>query len=191
MQNAGYLETIKSLSDRIVDAQRPIRILDAIKWDKSVREKFFASGCKELPAIDAEYYQTLPLGFDPEDKRHEFHEIDRDIARRLGQLNPLTALMRRTCREYQTVVRMLEVRGCRSFSDLSQELYGSSQDVFHADDPTVADLGTMMESTIIPLLRQPSMQAAPRNIPAADAIEILNERLAPVFPSPYSSRFLH
>ena len=28
-----YQQTIRSLSDRIVEAQTPIRVLDAIKWD--------------------------------------------------------------------------------------------------------------------------------------------------------------
>ena len=31
-------EKIKRLSGRIVEAQKPIRILDAIKWDHSVEE---------------------------------------------------------------------------------------------------------------------------------------------------------
>jgi len=31
-------EKIKRLSKRIVDAQKPIRILDSIKWDPSVEE---------------------------------------------------------------------------------------------------------------------------------------------------------
>jgi len=182
MQSTEYLDTIKALSDRIVEAQRPIRILDAIKWDNSVRSAFFDSGCKTLPRVDADYYAASPLGFDPVEKRHEFHQIERDVTRRLGQLNPLTGVMRRICREYQTVVHMLEARGTRTFSDLSQELYGSSQDVFHAGDPTVADLGTMMEDTVIPLLAQASMQPPPRDVPAAQAVEILNERLTPVFP---------
>ena len=47
-----YRDTIKELSDRIVEAQRPIKVLSAINWDDSIKEKFFASEFKELPAID-------------------------------------------------------------------------------------------------------------------------------------------
>ena len=43
-QTTDYLATVRALSDRIVEAQRPIRILDAIKWHSDVRERFFASG---------------------------------------------------------------------------------------------------------------------------------------------------
>jgi uncharacterized protein (TIGR02421 family) len=166
-----------------VEAQRPIRILDAIKWDSSVRSAFFASGCREMPAIDADYYaQRNPLDFNPVDKRDELHEIERDISRNLGQLNPLSALMRRICREYGTVVRLLEARGTKDFGLYSEDLYGSASDVFHAGDPTLADLGTQMEATLTNLLRNESMIEAPKDISAPTAVAMLNERLLSVFP---------
>ena len=39
-----YRETVRALSDRLVEAQRPIRILDSIKWDESIEQGFFAAG---------------------------------------------------------------------------------------------------------------------------------------------------
>ena len=36
---AGYRETVRGLSDRIVDAQRPIRIREAVKWDDAFEER--------------------------------------------------------------------------------------------------------------------------------------------------------
>jgi uncharacterized protein (TIGR02421 family) len=181
--NPRYLEAVRALSDRIVEAQRPIRILDAIKWNGGIRQAFFDSRCKNLPDIDAGYYRdNCPLGFDPDTKKAELHQIERDIYRQLGQLNPLAAIMRRTCREYQMVVRMLEVRGTPTFSDLSQELYGASSDVFHAADPTVADLGTQMESVLEGLLSHQSMLEQPKVLSPQEAVTKLNERLGRVFP---------
>lgn len=178
-----YLESVRLLSERIVEAQRPIRILDAIKWNGEVREAFFADRFRELPKIDAAYYdRNCPFGFDPEDKKAELHQIERDIARQLGQLNPLGAIMRRMCREYQMVVRMLEARGTAAFSDLSQELYGASSDVFHAADPTVAELGTLMETVIEGLLRHGSMQESPKVLSPDEAVDELSRRLGSVFP---------
>ena len=52
-----------------------------------------------------------------------------------------------------TLRRMLEARGTADFNLLSEELYGSASDVFHAGDPTLADLGTQMEATLINLLK--------------------------------------
>ncbi|UTA49127.1 flavohemoglobin expression-modulating QEGLA motif protein [Simiduia sp. 21SJ11W-1] len=178
-----YLATVKALSDRIVEAQKPIRILDAVKWDSDIKRQFFAANCKALPAVTPDYYDNTKLGFDPHAKRKEFHNIERDINRLLGQLSPVTGMMRRACREYQMVVRMLEARGTDEFGDLSQELYGSASDVFHAGDPTVAELGTNMETTLVSLLKHSSMQEAPKTIDAEAAVAELNRRMGQVFPS--------
>jgi len=181
--NEKYLQLVRELSDRIVETQRPIRILDSIKWCGKVRAAFFDSGCKELPAVDEQYYQQRnPLDFDPSRLRSELHQIERDISRKLGQLNPLATIMRRICREYQTVVRMLEARGTADFGAFSEELYGSASDVFHAGDPTLADLGTQMEATLINLLKNESMEEAEKTISAAQAVEMLNQRLLNAFP---------
>ncbi|MCB1679570.1 MAG: flavohemoglobin expression-modulating QEGLA motif protein [Halioglobus sp.] len=182
--NARYLALVRELSDRIVEAQRPIRILDSIKWCPRVRADFFASGCKVLPAVDAAYYQNNnPLEFKPGEVRSVLHRIERDIVRNLGQLNPLSTIMRRICREYQLVVRLLEARGTNDFNLLSEELYGSASDVFHAGDPTLADLGTQMEAILINLLKNASMVESPKDIPARQAVEVLNQRLLQVFPN--------
>jgi hypothetical protein len=36
----SYKERLARLAQRLVDAQRPIRILNAIKWDPTVFERF-------------------------------------------------------------------------------------------------------------------------------------------------------
>jgi uncharacterized protein (TIGR02421 family) len=181
--NSRYLDVVRELSERIVEAQRPIRILDAIKWCNTTQREFFDSGFKKLPNIDAAYYRdNNPLHFEPTAVREDFHQIERDISRKMGQLNPLATIMRRICREYQTVVRMLESRGTPDFAMYSEELYGSASDVFHAGDPTLADLGTTMEGTLINLLKNQSMAENPKTITAANAVEILNKRLLDVFP---------
>ncbi len=175
-----YLLEVKTLSDRIVKAQQPIRILDAIKWDDSVKQAFFDDKCKNPPKVTTDYYKNRALGFDPADKKLEFYQIERDLVRKLGQLNPLSVIMRRICREYQDVVGMLEARGTPLFSNISQELYGSSQDVFHVGDPTIADFGTMMEGTLNPLIKLDCEE--PKTINAKEAVEILNEKIESVFP---------
>ncbi|AZZ91858.1 flavohemoglobin expression-modulating QEGLA motif protein [Hahella sp. KA22] len=178
----SYLQTLKSLSERIVEAQKPIRILDAIKWSPSIRQQFFDSGFKKAPQVDIEYYQkNCPLGFDPAAKKAEFYEIEREISKKLGQMNPVTQIMRRVCREYQMVVRMLEARGTPEFSYISQELYGSPSDAFHAGDPTLAELGEMMEMTLSNLLKDDSMQESEKNLPAQYVVDELNARLSNFF----------
>ncbi|MGZ8094784.1 MAG: flavohemoglobin expression-modulating QEGLA motif protein [Methylosarcina sp.] len=180
--SSAYLTQVKALSDRIVKAQQPIRILDAIKWDETIKQAFFNSNCKSLPQVTPDYYKNRPLGFDPEEKKHEFYQIERDLVRTLGQLNPLSVIMRRICREYQDVVDMLQARGTLTFSNISQELYGSSQDVFHIGDPSIAMLGSMMESTLLQLLKLDFLNEEPKTIPAKEAVILLNEKIQALFP---------
>lgn len=115
-----YQQTIRALSDRIVVAQTPIRILDAVKWDETVRKDFLAAKGKALPNVDRAYYENRPLGFDSSALKQEFQNIERDVTRQLGQFNPVGQIMRRMCREYRMVVRMLEgARHVRLRADFS------------------------------------------------------------------------
>lgn len=179
---SAYLTQVKALSDRIVKAQQPIRILDAIKWDESIKQAFFNKNCTTLPEVTPDYYKNRPLGFNPEEKKIEFYQIERDLVRTLGQLNPLSVIMRRICREYQDVVDMLQARGTTIFSNISQELYGCSQDVFHVGDPTIAMLGSMMENTLLQLLKLDFLNEEPKTIPAKEAVILLNEKIQALFP---------
>src|SRR6516164_1899870 len=104
----SYQTIVRTLSDRLVEAQRPIRILDAIKWDDETERAFFEKGCRELPPITPAYYDKRPLPFDVEAKLHEFHAIERDVRRQLGEFNGAGQIMARMCQEYREVVRMLK-----------------------------------------------------------------------------------
>lgn len=184
VKSEKYTKTIRELSDKIVEAQRPIRILDAIKWDADIQRAFFASGCKEQPPVDRAYYENRPLSFDPVTKRLEFHELERQVSRRLGQFSPVGVILRRMCHEYRIVVRMLESRGLPEFSSYSQQLYGSASDVFHAGDPTLADLGMMMSEALGKIDQKAILPSQEKTITGEQAVEILQERLNQAFPDP-------
>ena len=177
----NYKQTLRELSTRIVEAQKPIRILDHIKWDNGIQEDFFRNGAREMPKVDRAYYESRPLGFDPVKKRQQFHEIERDITRQLGQLNPLGTIMRRMCREYIQVVRMLEARGTPEFATISQELYGSASDAFHEGGPTLADLGTLLGEAISNIDQSELLKPAPKNLSGEDAVKLLQQRFNQAF----------
>src|SRR5216683_1421056 len=110
-----YRQTVRALSDRLVEAQRPIRILDAIQWDESIERRFFASGGRALPPITADCYLSRPLPFDPDAKTEELRGIERDVRRQLGISDAPGEIMARMCEEYRDVVRMLARRGTAAF----------------------------------------------------------------------------
>src|SRR4051794_23373660 len=66
----------RRLSDRLVTAVRPIRVVDAVRWDASVGDAFLAAGGRKLPDITATSYR--PLSFDPAVKCQELRRIESD-----------------------------------------------------------------------------------------------------------------
>ncbi|BAU76262.1 flavohemoglobin expression-modulating QEGLA motif protein [Metapseudomonas furukawaii] len=176
-----YQKTIRALSDRIVQAQTPIRVLDAVKWDDSVRQGFLKHKGKAMPAVDRGYYDSRPLAFDSAEKKLEFQNIERDITRHLGQFNPVGQIMRRMCKEYRMVIRMLEARGTADFGLISQELYGAASDAFHAGDPTLADLGLMLSDYLNNIAHRGDLKDEAKSLTAKDAVSLLQSRLAEVF----------
>ena len=116
-----YKQVIRALSERVVNAQRPIRILDALKWDEEVEADFFKHKCQQMPKVSLEYYEKNPLKFDVDKKIDEFNSIERDIRRDLGQFNPVGQILQRMCREYSTVIELLKPRGTNQFTRYSQQ----------------------------------------------------------------------
>ncbi|MBX3708712.1 MAG: flavohemoglobin expression-modulating QEGLA motif protein [Gammaproteobacteria bacterium] len=177
-----YEQVVYELSEKIVAAQKPIRILDALKWDKSVEEYFIKSKYKKLPPIDKEYYrQKNPLSFDPDKKKAEFHDIDKSIRRQLGQYSGVGSIMQRMCYEYCRVIDMLEARGTSRFTEISQELYGSSADAFHVGAPTLKDLATLVTNTLAKIKDKVKTDADVPRYTSADAVAMLSERLGVYF----------
>jgi uncharacterized protein (TIGR02421 family) len=177
-----YQQVVHELSESIVAAQKPIRILDALKWDPSIEQVFIKSKYKKLPLIDREYYlKKNPLSFDPEKKKEEFHEIDRNIRRKLGQYSGVGSIMQRMCYEYSRVVDMLDARGTPRFTEISQELYGSSEDAFHVGAPTLKDLATLVTDTLVKIKDKVKTDADVPRYTSEEAVKILQERLATYF----------
>jgi uncharacterized protein (TIGR02421 family) len=177
-----YEQVVHELSERIVAAQKPIRILDSLKWGIEVENYFFKHRCAKLPLIDSEYYQqNNPLAFDPEKKLAEFHDIERSVRRKLGQYSGIGSIMQRMCYEYSRVVQMLAARGTPRFTEISQELYGSSADAFHVGAPTLKDLATLTTNTLAQLQDKVTTAADDPIYTSEQAVAMLSERLANYF----------
>jgi uncharacterized protein (TIGR02421 family) len=176
-----YQQTLRSLSERIVEAQKPIRILNSLKWPADIQSQFFEKNCKELPPVTAATYHKNPLQFEPNEKREEFYAIERDIRRQLGQFSGVANVMLRICREYREVVRLLEARGTPEFTKISQELYGSSQDAFYAGAPTLRDLAELVSTTLGRIKTPEPDPLDEKRFTSEEAVQILGERLGQYF----------
>lgn len=174
-------QKIRELSDRIVELQRPIRILDAIKWDDDVKEAFFKNKCERLPPVDIAYYQKRSLPFDPDELTAAFHALIREIKHQLGQYTGISKIMIRLCEEYCQAILMIQSRGKPLFSELSMELYGAPDDAFYPDGPRLSELGTMLGSILEKLTVQMVSDADEKRYSAQEAVDILQQRLSAFF----------
>ena len=183
-ENQKTLLLIRELSDRLVKAQRSIRILDAVKWDDQIQRQFFATKCKELPKVDQAYYANRDVGFNIDDKLSELLDIELDAKRGLGEFNPVGNIISRMALEYADAVRMIQARGTKDFSRWSRELYGSANDVFYRGTPTMAELSQLMVQNLETILDSNQLPRDEKIIEAGDAVEILQGRLNQSFPHP-------
>lgn len=170
-----YQQTLRILNDRIVAAQRPLRVLDAIHWDESIAAAFFARGGRDFPPVTSATYSHQRLHFDPTTKDDELRAITADIDRWLGRSDLAGAWLRRRCDEYREVVGLLMARGTDQFAPIARRIYQT--DLTTAEHQAITALFTALS---------PGDPTRPENLRkifgAEDAIAILSDRLRPMIP---------
>jgi uncharacterized protein (TIGR02421 family) len=169
--------TIRDLSDGIVSAQAELRVLDSVKWDDGVRQRFDAAGGREQPDVDEKYYARRPLSFDPADLKARFFDLEAEISSKLGAVSPTAVLMKRNCENYRLAIDLIEARGSAAFGSISNLLYGTADEAFHLGGPNLIDFAELMETALSSI--EPSLfaDAEPHQIPGADAVGVLQQRL--------------
>lgn len=181
MAGAHYKEKLRDLSKALVQAQKPIRILDAIKWDAQTVEFFHKTKFKEVPDLGSEYYGKNQLGFDAQKKIDEFRDLANKVKRELGEDDLLGKILIRNCDEYEKVVRMLMGRGTRDFYNFSRQLYGSPKEFFGDGQTTLHELGVMLGEILDNMEGHELGKKFEKTVSADDLVEELNRRLKGYF----------
>ncbi len=177
----SYKERVASLADRVTEAQRPIRVLNALKWEPNTWEQFRRSRFKEIPKVDAESYARVELGFDPDARARDFQDLAEDVRRELGADDAIARILRASCLEYRDVCRMLRARGTPEFYTLSRTLYGSPKDTFPDGQTTVREIAHTLYN-LLNSLDEPTLGLPPpKDLDGAQVVEILRERFASCF----------
>ena len=148
MKDLKYKNTILDLSLILTELQRPIQILDAVKWNEGVEDFIIKNKFKELPEIT---YDNRPLKYDPQKKIQEFKELRLKITRELGASDPLGLIMARNCIQYEDVIRMLMARGTPEFYNYSTKLYGSTNEMMGDGKTKLGDLAFAMSQLLTTL----------------------------------------
>lgn len=170
-------EVVRELSDRIVHAQKPIKVLGAINWDDNIKKRFFDSGFTEQPAVDRDYYQSRPIRLNADKTRAELVDIEAEVERKLAPDYPAAQLMLFMCRQFEMTVDMIESRGTTRFGEISRALYGTPDDTFHEGGPRIADLAVTMRQSLEANAMAIMQMGDQRTIPGTEAVEILRSQL--------------
>lgn len=177
-----YKEKLKQFSERLVEAQRQVRLLEAVKWDPQIIEDVRKSKFKELPKVNVETYENISLGYDPNAKIEELQKIANDLVSDIGPEDSLVRILIASCHEYQDLLRMLQVRGKPEFYDHSKKLFGSPQDHFFGSLSTVKDLGLHLYNILSGLQDSEAKDDRLVKVDANQALKDLEGRFDRYFP---------
>ncbi|MDD4974049.1 MAG: flavohemoglobin expression-modulating QEGLA motif protein [Bacteriovorax sp.] len=178
MSDLKYKNTILDFSLLLNSAQKPIQILDAIKWNDGIEDFIIKNKFKEMPKID---YRDHPLKYDPDKKLQEFRELRLKITKELGSNDPLGAILIRNCLQYEDVVRMLVNRGKPEFYDYSKKLYGGPTELMNDGKTKLSDLASIMNTLLDSLHESQLGEIYEKNMTAEAVVEQLTIRLQGFF----------
>lgn len=178
MKDQKYKNTILDLSLLLNELQKPIQVLDAVKWDESVEEFIIKNKFKEIPTIS---YEARPLKYDPIKKLQEFKELRVKIARELGPSDPLGMILMRNCTQYEDVIRMLMARGKDDFYNYSKKLYGSANEIMGDGKTKLSDLAHTMSDILNELDANRFNENYERNLSSEQVVAELKIRLGNYF----------
>lgn len=178
MAHSSYRERLLSLSNRLIQIQKPIQILDSIKWPREFREQFLANGASILPPADRAFYERQAPSFDTVSVYDSLNELRGDIERQLGAHDALGSILQDTIYQYMRVIDLLRSRGTPNFLSHSQNLYGSARDHLLGDNKSLLELGERLCAIFsLPGARHLNRNH-PKELDAEIAVATLKQRLS-------------
>ena len=178
MSDLKYKMTILEYSLQLIQIQKPIQVLDAIKWNEGFEEEIIKNKFKVMPIID---YNKNQLKYDPLKKLQELKELRLKMTNDLGEKDPLCAILIRNCLQYEDVIRMLMNRGKTEFYNYSKKLYGSPSELMGDGKTKLSDLASIMNSLLNSLDESQLGDVYQKNMTAEDVVAELSTRLGTYF----------
>lgn len=124
-------ELLERVSKAVAPQKKKGLLLDLIAWPREVEERFFASGAKELPEVEARVDRE-GLSATVADLSRVEQSIDGD--------EPIAAWLRRVLGSKIAEAEMLLAAGTPAFSARSRDLYGGPRTPFYEGKATNLDL---------------------------------------------------
>ncbi len=177
MSLGRYRENLRELSDQLIAIQKPIRILDSIKWPRGIEATFLADKRGGVPVLPENYYAALPLKYNPEQLTLELVQLRQRIRSILGKNDGLGNILAESVGQYERVIEMLMARGTKAFASHSKALYGSAFDHLRGDRRTLNELGQQLSSIFTLPAAARLSHDYPRDYSAEDAVQRLSDAL--------------
>ena len=165
---------MRDIAAKILEAQRPIRVLRVLAWDDNVERAFFVGKGRELPRPE---YRVPPGIADTEAR---FRELKAAVP---GD-NAVESFLRDTCDAYATAARMLAVVGTRDFYHHAVELYGRPASLTADRKTTNLDLAVHFTQVVDGVAGRAAIPSPLDELvyTAAEVVPLLAERFARFFP---------
>lgn len=178
MSDLKYKMTILECSLELIQVQKPLQVLDAIKWTEGFEAEIIKNKFKVMPVID---YNKNQLKYDPIKKLQEFKELRLKITKQIGENDPLGRILIRNCLQYEDVVLMLMNRGKTEFYNYSKKLYGSPSELMGDGKTKLSDLASIMNSLLNSLDESQLGNIYQKNMTAENIVSELSLRLGAFF----------
>jgi uncharacterized protein (TIGR02421 family) len=178
MSTLKYKTAILDFSNQLILIQKPIQILDAIKWKEGIEDDIIKNKFKEMPKMN---FGDRLLKYNAQKKLQEFVELRQSISKSIGENDPIGAILIRNCLQYENVVRMLTNRGRPEFYKYSKELYGSPSELMSDGKTKLSDLASVMDSLLKNLDESQLGELYQKDMTAENVVLELAKRLSPYF----------
>lgn len=181
MTSTIYLNRLRDYSDALVRLQKPIRILDALRWPHSVEVEFIANQGRELPRLPDDTYDPATLNFDLSATRCALKSLRADATYHLGQDDALAGILRESLDAQLLALDLIEQRNTSAFGAISRELYGSASDNLRGDTKTLRQLGEdLCRIFALPGVQQLNVRHR-KDLTAEDGVAILRAKMQDFF----------
>jgi len=159
-------QRISKLSCQLHSIIRTVSVLKPLRWDASVKQKFFLDGAKELPVVKYDEY-------DAREKLTQLGALENQL-----QDSIFDQWLKKHIDVAKTTLRMLSSLGTNAFSQYSISLYGQPQQHLNDGENTPLELATefhnRLEGASIPL-------QAEKLISSSEAKRIIEQRVNEMF----------
>jgi uncharacterized protein (TIGR02421 family) len=127
----------REFSQEIRNAQKDLRILTTVRWDRDFEAKFLS--LKGRPTLDNVRfnYKTKEPAFKLQAKLKSLHSLQNRVKTELTDSKELQFIFGRILRDLNHVANLIHKVGTEEFGLISQDLWGSPKQTLSASGPTI------------------------------------------------------